>query len=50
MANAARAIVSLRFVAIAPFTPTAVGDTSADLVLATAKMGNSHVALKGAGL
>jgi hypothetical protein len=32
------------------FTPAAVGDTSADLVLATAKMGNSHVALAGTGL
>jgi hypothetical protein len=32
------------------FTPTTVGDTSADLVLSTAKMGNSHVAVKGAGL
>lgn len=32
------------------FKPTAVGQTSADLVLSTAKMGNSHVALTGTGL
>ena len=32
------------------FTPQASGAVSADLVLGTAKMGNSHVALEGAGL
>lgn len=32
------------------FTPEASGKVSADLVLGTAKMGNSHVALEGTGL
>lgn len=32
------------------FTPQAAGETSADLVLGTAKMGNSHVALAGTGI